>query len=82
MNAQDEKKEHPHDRRAREARADLDRLQMQSEKLMGAPEVGVRPPADENDPIERWGRRIGVSLGVLALIWVIHNLLTTYIFSP
>ena len=80
--AEKNRKEHPHDRRAREARADLERLQMQSEKLLGAPQVGGRPPVDENDPIEKWGRRIGVSLGLIALVWVIHNLLTTYIFTP
>jgi hypothetical protein len=79
--SRDDKREHPHDARARKARADLERLQTQSEKLLGAPEVGTRPPVDENDPIERWGRRIGLFLGVCALIWVVHDLLTTYIFT-
>jgi hypothetical protein len=78
MNTQNE---HPHDKRSREALRDLQRLQDQSEKLLGAPQV-TGEHVDDSDKIEVWGRRIGITLGVFAVIWVIHDLLSTYIFTP
>ncbi len=70
-----------HDRAAKRARADLERLQAQSEKLLGAPPVDTNA-AEPQDWTEVWGRRIGILLGTCAAIYVIYDLLTTYIFTP
>ena len=66
------------DRRAKQARRDLDRMGEQSEKLMGAGSGGPRDAAE--DPIELWGRRIGRSLGYMIAIILLLYLLATYVF--
>jgi hypothetical protein len=66
------------DRRAKQARRNLDRLSEQSEKLMGAGHDGPREAPD--DPIELWGRRIGRSLGYLIATALLFYLLATYVF--
>lgn len=66
------------DRRAKQARRDLDRMGEQSEKLMGA---GSGEPQDApEDPIELWGRRIGRSLGYMIATVLLIYLLATYVF--
>ena len=50
-------------------------MQEQGEKLF-SPEDS--PPAPENDPIERWGRRIGRALSVviaLVALWYLWSTL-------
>ncbi len=67
------------ERKARRARADLDRMTQQSEKLLGA---GSGAGASEkDDPIEIWGRRIGRTLGFAFAGYLIWHLLTTYILK-
>ena len=69
---------HREDRRAKQARRNLDRLGEQSEKLMGP---GQGEPQDgPADPIELWGRRIGRSLGYLIATALLFYLLVTYVF--
>jgi len=69
-----------HEEQARKARADLERLQAQSEKVLGAVPVDPNAARDQ-DWIEVWGRRIGITLGVVAALYVLWDLLTTYVFT-
>jgi hypothetical protein len=65
-------------KRARQARRDLERLTEQSEKLMGA--GSGEPPDGTQDRIEIWGRRIGRSLGYILATGLLIYLLATYVF--
>ena len=65
-------------KRARQARRDLERLTEQSEKLMGA--GSGEPPDATQDRIEIWGRRIGRSLGYILATGLLIYLLATYVF--
>lgn len=65
-------------REAEQARRDLDRMNQQSEKLLGAGSSDLSDPTE--DRIEILGRRIGRGLGyVIGAVLVIY-LLATYVF--
>ena len=59
-----------------DARRDLERLEREREKLLH----GSAPsPDDENDPIERLGRRIAGILGPLIAVALVIYLFATYL---
>ncbi len=65
-----------HEADAAQARRDLERLHQQSEKLTSTgPDDGIDP----NDPIEKWGRIIGRSLGYVFAAGLLYHLVTTYL---
>jgi len=66
------------EKRARQARRDLDRMTEQSEKLIGAGRSD--PPDGTEDRIEIWGRRVGRSLGYILATGLLIYLLATYVF--
>ncbi len=68
-----------HEDRARQARRSLDRLNEQSEKLLGA--GSGEPPEATEDRIEIVGRRIGRALGYLIATGLLVYLLATYVFA-
>ncbi|MET0605973.1 MAG: hypothetical protein ABWZ80_05925 [Beijerinckiaceae bacterium] len=44
--------------------------------------LNVAPPAhDEPDAAEIWGKRVGRTLGVMFALFLIWQLLTTYVFK-
>lgn len=63
--------EDPNEATARRARADLTRLQQQSEKVLGAPSA-ERPLPDDGDAVEVWGKRIGLGLSLLLGVYVLY----------
>ncbi|MFW6077773.1 MAG: hypothetical protein ACOC71_08460 [Hyphomicrobiales bacterium] len=67
-----------HEKRARKARRDLDRMGEQSEKIFGA--GSSDPPEHTEDRIEILGRRIGRSLGYVIGTGLLIYLLATYVF--
>ena len=67
-----------HEKRARQARRDLDRMGEQSEKLLGARSSDPLEPTE--DRIEILGRRIGRTLGYLIATVLLLYLLATYVF--
>lgn len=72
----------PQDRnedRVRAARRDLERLDEQSEKLLGGGSGG--DTIDVNDPIEVWGRRIGRGAGLLFVIYLLYTLSRYFSFG-
>lgn len=72
-------KKQEHDDQVRRAKADLRRVEQQSEKILGA---GTRQSdSDENDPIDLWGKRIGRGIGYVIVIILIWQLTTTYFFK-
>lgn len=81
--------ERPVDKRPEEQRAalaELDRLRHEGETLTGAMAGTARRTAaylaghdtDTADPIEIWGRRIGRTLGALAVVGLALHLYLTY----
>ena len=68
-----------HEKRASQARRDLDRLGQQSEKLLGA--GSSDPPDPTEDRIEILGRRIGRGLGYAIGTGLVIYLLATYVFA-
>jgi len=62
-----------HRERTEAARRDLERLDEQSEKLLGG---GANRPGDidHNDPIEIWGRRLGRGAGFIFVVYLIYTL--------
>jgi len=67
-----------HADQARRARRDLERMDEQSEKLLGT--AGSDAPEPSEDRIEIIGRRIGRSLGYLLATGLLIYLLATYVF--
>lgn len=68
-----ERKQKPKDlnqEAADKARADLLRMQQQSENIMGAPRT-EREARDEGDDVERWGKRIGFGLSMVMGVYVV-----------
>ena len=70
------KKEDPNEAAARKAREHLQRIEQQSEKILGA--SGSDEPFDSNDPIEIWGKRIGFGLSLLLGVYLVYHFYTTY----
>jgi hypothetical protein len=66
-----------HRQKSDAAKSDLERLQQQSEKILGPP-----PPdtAEDEDRIDVLGRRIGRAIGYLLGAYLLWHLLTTYVF--
>lgn len=64
------RKQDPNKIAADKARADLLRLQQQSEKVLGAPAT-EQEARDEGDAIERWGKRIGFGLSLAMGVYVV-----------
>ena len=57
-----------------EAKRDLQRLENEREKLFGPP---LPMAEDENDPAERWGKRIARILGpIIAAAFLLHLAVT------
>ena len=57
-----------------EAKRDLARLENEREKLFGAPPAMAE---DENDPAERWGKRIArILMPIIAAAFVLHLAVT------
>ena len=71
------KKEDPNEAAARKAREHLQRIEQQSEKILGAPGSDGEQ-FDANDPIEIWGKRIGIGLSLLLGVYLIYHFYTTY----
>lgn len=69
-----------HAREAREARRHLDRVNEQSEKILGGGTMHD-PQSERDDPVEVWGKRLGRGLGVVAVIYLVYHLVTTYFIS-
>jgi hypothetical protein len=65
-------------KRSRHAHRDLQRLNEQSEKLLGA--GSSDPPEPSEDRIEILGRRIGRSIGYVLATGLLIYLLATYVF--
>lgn len=67
-----------HDLRQQDALREIERLHRQGDALGGAfaQRAGA---ADAADPIERWGRRIGRALSLLALLLLGVYLLHAYV---
>ena len=81
----------PQDERAEEAKRILDRVQRESETVGTSSMVrtteqfkkhvsGMDNNAEDNDPIEVLGKRIGRTLGWFAVVILIIYLLNTYVF--
>ena len=66
---------HERDAEAAAAKRDLNRLQEQSEKLLGAQHDA---PGEEEDFAEVWGKRIGRGLGFAFAVFLIIHLYNTY----
>ncbi len=66
--------------RARMAR-EVSRLEGQGEKLIGGGGFPAGTPAEEDDAIEIWGRRIGRGLGYAFALYLIWHLLSTYVLK-
>ena len=71
------KKEDPNEAAARKAREHLQRIEQQSEKILGA--AGSNDHFDENDPIEAWGKRIGLGLSLLLGVYLVYHFYTVYL---
>ncbi len=72
-----------HDRRRRqEAEQTLQRAMQESESI-GSSSLAQRPKAApaEDDAIEIWGRRIGRSLGAIAVVLILWQL-ASMMFAP
>ncbi len=70
-----------HEDQTKQARRDLARLGEQSEKLLGA--GPARPEEDDaHEPAVIWGKRIGRTAGLVALVWLAWHLVTTYALHP
>ena len=54
---------------AQKARAELRRIEQQSEKILGAPSM-KGDAHDEHDPVERLGKRIGFGLSIILGFYV------------
>ncbi len=70
-----------HDRQksdAARAKRDLKRLEEQSEKLINPALDGDVSP---DDPIEKWGRIIGLSFGYIVVVVLLYHLITTYVIK-
>lgn len=81
----------PVDERAEEARRILERVERESESVGTSSMArttrkfrdnlaGIDGNEEDNDPIEVLGKRIGRSLGWIAVIFLIIYLLNTYVF--
>ena len=70
----------PKDREEEAARAqrDLNRMNEQSEKLLGPEHESAAQ--EEEDFAEIWGKRIGRGLGICFAIFLLAYLLNTYVF--
>ena len=68
-----------HDRHkadAAQAERDLKRLDEQSEKLINTSRLD---DINTDDPVEKWGRIIGRTLGYIVAIGLLYHLVTTYL---
>lgn len=79
--------EHPKDEKRQDALRALDRVEAESETIVGSTFVRMADRArnhlsaadkDETDQIEVWGTRIGRGLGVLFAIGLVIYLAITY----
>ncbi|MBC2861285.1 hypothetical protein [Stappia sp. 28M-7] len=72
--------------RRREAQSVLDRAERESETVLRTTFEGAHkrsgPPADEDDPIEQLGRKIGRSAGAVFALGLVVYLIWTYLISP
>ena len=72
--------------RRREAQSVLDRAERESETVLRTTFEGAHkrsgPPADEDDPIEQLGRKIGRSAGAVFALGLVVYLIWTYVISP
>jgi hypothetical protein len=69
------------DRRRREADAALRRL-AQDNGSFGLPQIGWSREEPTDDAAERWGRRAGRALWVIALIVVIYLIVRLFVLAP
>ena len=67
------------DEQVRRAKADLTRIEQQSEKIFGA--TPTQSEFGPDDPIEIWGKRIGRTIGYAVALFLIWHLSTTYFFK-
>jgi hypothetical protein len=65
-----------HDHRSESASTELDRLRHDGETIGGRAMPDA--PADPNDAAERWGGRIGRTLGWLAAAFLLYQLVMAY----
>ncbi|MET1415997.1 hypothetical protein ABVF61_27250 [Roseibium sp. HPY-6] len=81
-------KQHPKDKQREEALRSLDRVQAESETIVGSTFVRMADRAkshlsaadkDEDDQIEVWGTRIGRGAGVIFAIGLVIYLAVTYL---
>ncbi|WP_421980197.1 hypothetical protein [Roseibium sp.] len=81
-------KKHPKEEQREEALKALDRVQAESETIVGSTFVRMADRAkdhlnaadkDENDQIEVWGTRIGRVAGVIFAIGLVIYLFVTYL---
>ena len=72
---------HPADpnRKQHEALKDLERLQNEGGLLTGLLRQTTAPQSDRDDPIERWGRRIGRALAAVAFLAICVYFYVTYV---
>lgn len=72
--------------RRREAQSVLDRAERESETVLRTTFEGAHkrsgPPADEDDPIEQLGRKIGRSAGAVFALGLVVYLIWTYLIFP
>jgi len=66
-----------HREKSEAAKADLRRIQQQSEKILGPP---AEEEAKDEDGIDVLGRRIGRAIGYVLGAVLLWHLLTTYVF--
>ncbi|MDR3495208.1 MAG: hypothetical protein P4L82_11465 [Ancalomicrobiaceae bacterium] len=71
----------PEATRRREADATLERLSRDNGSF-GLPQFGFTPDEHTDDAAERWGRRAGRALWLVALVVVIYSLIRLLVFSP
>ena len=67
--------------RRRKADATLNRLSQDSGNF-GLPQFGLAAEEHTDDAAERWGRRAGRALQVVALIVVVYLLVRLFVVSP
>lgn len=74
------------DERRREAQSVLDRAERESETVLRTTFEGAHKrtgaPVDEDDPIERLGRKIGRGAGAVFALGLVVYLIWTYVISP
>ncbi|WP_067224143.1 hypothetical protein [Stappia indica] len=72
--------------RRREAQSVLDRAERESETVLRTTFEGAHKrsgaPVDEDDPIERLGRKIGRSAGMVFALGLVVYLIWTYVIGP